>query len=122
MTNERGDFVFVNVPPGTYTIEVTMPAFKTLKRSGVAVSAGEPSRLGALTLEVGGTAETVDVKGEAPVIQAHERRALVHDLDRVGREPADREPQLHALAALAPGVSGTWPTPSGPAAAATPTS
>src|SRR5216683_3758166 len=38
VTNESGDFVFVNMAADTYTIEVTLVAFKTLKQSGVEVS------------------------------------------------------------------------------------
>src|SRR4249919_2760505 len=40
VTNGSGDFVFASVPADTYTIEVTMPSFKSLKRSGLAVSPG----------------------------------------------------------------------------------
>ena len=34
VTNETGDFQFPNIRPDIYTIEISMPAFKTLKRSG----------------------------------------------------------------------------------------
>ena len=34
-TNENGDFVFPNVPGDTYTVEVTLEGFKTLRRAGV---------------------------------------------------------------------------------------
>ena len=34
VTNESGDFVFANVAADTYTIEVTLASFKTLKRVG----------------------------------------------------------------------------------------
>ena len=66
VTSTDGDFVFPNVTADVYTIQVEMPSFKTLRRSGVTVSAGMRVGVGALTLEVGGTTETVDVKGEAP--------------------------------------------------------
>ena len=47
VTNETGDFVFGERRADTYTVEVTMPSFKTLKRSGVSVSPGSrASRLG----------------------------------------------------------------------------
>ena len=39
VTNETGDFVFANVTPGTYTVEVSLESFKTLKRSGIAPGA-----------------------------------------------------------------------------------
>src|SRR4029079_3947088 len=38
VTNESGDFVFPNVTPDTYTVEVTLEGFRTVKRTGVAVS------------------------------------------------------------------------------------
>jgi hypothetical protein len=70
ITDERGDFVFVNMPADTYTVEVSLPSFKLLKRSGVAVSPGSRIAIGTLTLEIGGATETVEVKGEAPQIQS----------------------------------------------------
>ena len=41
VTNETGDYVFPNVTPDTYTVEVTLEAFKTVKRAGIAVSGGD---------------------------------------------------------------------------------
>jgi carboxypeptidase family protein len=38
MTSENGDFVFVNVPTDTYTVEVTMPGFKTPRGAGFGVA------------------------------------------------------------------------------------
>ena len=32
VTNEAGDYVFPNVTPDTYTVEVTMEGFKTIRR------------------------------------------------------------------------------------------
>ena len=71
VTNSTGDFVFVNMVADTYTVEVTLESFKTLKRSGIAVSPGARIAMGTLTIEVGGAAETVEVKGESPQIQAN---------------------------------------------------
>ena len=70
VTNESGDFVFANVSADTYTIEVTLESFKTLQRSGITVSPGARIAIGAMSLEVGGAAETVVVKGEAPQVQS----------------------------------------------------
>ena len=41
VTSGTGDFVIAGILPDTYTVEVTMPGFKTLTRQGVAVSGGE---------------------------------------------------------------------------------
>lgn len=70
VTNATGDYVFPNVSPGTYTVEVTMSGFKTLKRAGVAVSGGDRVSVGVLSIEVGGMSEVVDVKAEVPLVQA----------------------------------------------------
>ena len=69
-TNENGDFVFPNVPGDTYTVEVTLEGFKTLRRAGVLVSPGDRVVVPTMTLTVGGLGETVNVKAEAPMIQA----------------------------------------------------
>ena len=71
VTTDSGDFVFVNMVADTYTVEVTLQSFKTLKRSGIAVSPGARIAMGTLTLEIGGAAETVEVRSEAPQIQAN---------------------------------------------------
>jgi hypothetical protein len=70
VTNETGDYVLPNITPDTYTIEISMPGFKTLKRTGVSVSGGDHLAVGSLVIEVGGATETVDVTAEAPLIQA----------------------------------------------------
>ncbi|MPY91234.1 MAG: hypothetical protein GEU99_25400 [Luteitalea sp.] len=105
VTSATGDFVFVNVSSGTYTIEVEMPSFKTLKRSGISVSAGERVAVGALTLEIGGADEIVNVRGEAPLIQATTgERSFTISTEAVENLPiASRS--FTALSDLAPGVS-----------------
>ena len=106
LSNETGDFVFVNVPADTYTVEVSLDGFKSLRRLGVPVSAGDRVAVGTLTIEVGGASETVDVRGEAPVIQANSgERSFTVATDSVENLPiANRS--FTALATLAPGVNG----------------
>ena len=107
VTDTNGDFVFVNLRADTYTIEVSMPSFNTLKRSGLQVSPGERVAIGPLVLEVGGTTEVVDVKAEAPMVQSTSaERSFTIATDAVTNLPiAGRA--FTQLAALAPGVTGT---------------
>jgi len=70
VTNETGDYVFPNVTPDTYTVEVSMEGFKTLRRQGVQVSGGDRVAIGTQTIEVGGAAETVNVTAEAALVQS----------------------------------------------------
>src|SRR5689334_18964808 len=50
-TNEQGVFTFVNVPPDTYTIAVTMQGFKPAKQAGISVSPGDRLSIGTFTIE-----------------------------------------------------------------------
>ncbi|HEV3215007.1 MAG TPA: TonB-dependent receptor, partial [Vicinamibacterales bacterium] len=107
VTNTTGDFVFPNVTADTYTIQVEMPSFKTLKRPGVDVSPGSHVAVGTLTIEVGGASEVVTVTGEAPMIQAASgERSFTVSTEAVTNLPlANRS--YDALLALAPGVNST---------------
>src|SRR6185503_16395716 len=70
ITNSTGDFVIPNVTADTYTVEMAMPEFKTLRRPGVAVSGGDRVDLGELQIAIGGTTETVTITTETPLIQS----------------------------------------------------
>src|SRR5215831_3846386 len=70
VTNASGDYVFPNITADTYTVEVTLEGFHTVSRAGVVVSAGERVSVPVLTLEPGGTQETVNVIAQSPMVQA----------------------------------------------------
>ena len=104
-TNENGDFTFPNVSPDRYTLQVTMEGFKTLKRTGVVISAGDRTSIGTLAIEVGGLTDTVQVKAESPIVQARSgERSFTVDREAVENLPiASRS--FTQLAILAPGVT-----------------
>ena len=114
VTNETGDYVLPNITPDTYTVEVSMQGFKTLKRSGVAVSGGDRVAVGGLVIEVGGASETVDVTAEAPLIQASSgERSFTVTTESVENLPLSNR-NFASLTQLTPGVTGTttrviWP-------------
>ena len=66
ISTTSGDFVFPNVPPDTYTVEIAHMGFKTHRRTGVAVSPGDRVGLGPITIEIGALTEAVTVRAEAP--------------------------------------------------------
>ena len=68
-TNDGGDFIAPNLPPGTYTIRVELQGFKVLEKSDVVLSATDRLNAGAFELELGGTAETVNVSAGAGELQ-----------------------------------------------------
>src|ERR1035437_5718956 len=69
VTNDSGDYVFPNVTADTYTVEVTAKSFKTWRRTGIVVTGADRVGVPPLTLEVGGTAETVTVSAEGALVQ-----------------------------------------------------
>lgn len=109
--NTAGDFVIPNVPPDTYTIQVSRDGFKSLKRGGIAVSAGDRVGLGSLTLEIGSITESVTVTGEAPLLQTQsaERSATITTKEVQNVPLASRT--FSNLIAVVPGVAGTAQQP-----------
>lgn len=53
VTDVRGTFTRANVAPGTYTVEVSMPGFRTMRRTGFFVDGGTRNA-GVLVLEAAG--------------------------------------------------------------------
>jgi hypothetical protein len=108
ITNATGDFVVPNVTPDTYTVEVAMPGFSSTVRPGVAVSGGDRVSVGALTLSVGGTSETVTVKSEAPLIQSQSgERSFRVTTAEVENLPIGTGRNFATFTSLTPGVVGT---------------
>jgi hypothetical protein len=107
VSGTSGDFVFPNVTADTYTVQVDMPSFRTLRRAGVAVSPGSIVTLGTLTIDVGGTSEVVTVTAEVPLVQAASgERSFTISTESVSNLPlANRT--FESLLALAPGVAVT---------------
>ena len=96
-----------NITPDTYTVEVSMQGFKTLKRTGVSVSGGDRVAVGGLVIEVGGASETVDVTAEAPLIQASSgERSFTVTTESVENLPLSNR-NFASLTQLTPGVTGT---------------
>jgi carboxypeptidase family protein len=105
ITDGRGDFVFPNLTADTYTIQIEMPSFKTLRRSGLILSPGSTVAVGALTIEIGGATEVVTVKGESPLVQtATGEKSFSIDPAMSAALPLNNRSYL-ALLVLAPGVN-----------------
>jgi hypothetical protein len=64
-SNERGDYQFLQVPPGTYTLTTEAAGFATVRKEGIVLLVNTPATLDFM-LQVGKTETTVDVRGEAP--------------------------------------------------------
>jgi hypothetical protein len=67
-TSETGDFLFLNIPPGEYTLTVESAGFKRYVQNPVEVQVALASRQN-VSMSVGGTTEEVTVTTQAPIIQ-----------------------------------------------------
>jgi hypothetical protein len=110
-TGTSGDFVIANVAPDSYTLQIELAGFKTIKRSGITISAGDRVGLGTLTMEVGGLSESVTVEAESPLVQTQSgERSFTVSTKSVESLPISNRSFVQ-LATLAPGVAGTGNNP-----------
>jgi hypothetical protein len=75
-----------------------MPSFRTLRRTGIAVSSGSIVGLGTITIDVGGTAEVVTVTAETPLVQTASGERSFTVVTSVGEQPAAQQPHLRFAA------------------------
>jgi outer membrane receptor protein involved in Fe transport len=68
VTTDAGLYNFTGLPVGTYDVAVETSGFKTAKKAGVRLAVGAVATLD-FTLEVGATAETVEVTSQLPVVE-----------------------------------------------------
>jgi hypothetical protein len=67
VTNERGEYVFAAIDPGTYAVKATLQGYKTIDRGAIRIGTQQFLTLD-LTMEVGSITENVTVTGQAPLI------------------------------------------------------
>jgi len=102
-TDSSGNYTFVNIVPGKYKVEAEKSGFKKYVREDVLVQIESGIRVD-IAMQVGAQTETVEVTGEAPLLQPEtnslgqvvEQRSVT-ELPLNGRNPL-------ALVALIPGV------------------
>ena len=89
VTNAEGDFVIPNITADTYTLQVAMPSFKVMKRTGLQVSAGARIALGAVTIEVG-PAPKSGVRARRPSFRPRRSEVLRDRTESVASLPPGR--------------------------------
>ncbi len=68
-SSATGDYLFTNLNPGGYSLDVTAASFQHLTRTGVTVLVGQTVAVD-LILTSGGDQQSVTVTGDAPLLQA----------------------------------------------------
>jgi len=104
-SNESGNYVFPDLPPGTYRVTAELTGFKRASRSGVDVVVNTTSRID-LDLQAGDVSETITVEAETPILQT-ERADTGRKLETVLVEnmPLGTNRNFQNLLNLVPGTT-----------------
>ena len=105
-TDNAGNYRFITLPPGTYSVTFTLPGFRRVVREGVVLTGAFVAPVDA-RLEVGGLEETVMVTGVAPLVDVvSNRQQTVLTTEEINTLPGS----ANVLTAMqyVPGVQGNW--------------
>ena len=102
ITDDKGVYRFPALPPGTYEVTATLQGFTPAKVGGAAIVLGKLLTID-LTLAVGGVAESVQVTGEAPLIDVKQNAGFATiQKDTIDRIPKGRD--FQTVLKTAPGT------------------
>jgi len=111
-SDTTGKYIITLLPPGDYTVSVEAAGFRKLVQSGITLQINQQAQVD-LTLQLGQVSETVEVTGQAPLLESESsslgtvvNQKLVNQLPLNGRN-------FIQLATLSPGVNGVGYSASG---------
>ena len=67
VSDDRGLYRIVNLPPGTYVVTYTLQGFNVVKRDGIELTGSFTAQID-VDLAVGGLTETITVTGASPIV------------------------------------------------------
>ncbi|HYK91844.1 MAG TPA: carboxypeptidase-like regulatory domain-containing protein, partial [Acidobacteriota bacterium] len=108
-TNAEGIYAFPRIPVGTYELRVEMKGFKTSVRSNIVLELNQRARID-VQMEIGGTAESIEVTGAAPLLNTETTivGAVIPSNSIINTPLVTRN--YISLTLLAPGVTATDPS------------
>lgn len=105
-TNAEGDYTAPLLPPGDYAVAVSAPGFKAFSQTGIRVQIQQQARVD-VALQVGAVSESVQVKGDAAVVEATSSSVgKVVDNKRIADLPLNTR-NVYSLVNLTPGLAGS---------------
>jgi hypothetical protein len=116
VTSARGTYVFLDVPPGTFTLMASMPSFKKWAQEKIILGAGKVIEINPV-LQLGAIEETVTVIAASPIVDA-KTSTVDSRLERelINKLPTSRD-AFYDLSLTTPGMfdhgsNGGWlPSP-----------
>jgi hypothetical protein len=106
-TNGSGNYVFADMPPGTYSVSAEVSGFKKEMRKGISLQVNMSQRVD-IQLQPGSITEIIEVTAEAPVLQTDRSdtgRNLEQDV--IQNLPLSTNRNFQSLLNLVPGVAYT---------------
>jgi hypothetical protein len=96
VSNGSGYFTITAVQPGSYSVNIEAPGFKSWTQTGIVFSQGDSKTLPNIKLEVGKVTETVEIKAGADVVIPDNsevsttiNQQLIEDVPIVGRDAGE---------------------------------
>lgn len=110
VTDQGGEFRFLSLPPGTYTLNAELTGFQRVERSNIIVGLDQTVTL-PLTLTIAGVAQAVTVTATSPTVDITSTTGgIVATADVFNNLPIARN--IYAITDLAPGVTSDAVGPS----------
>lgn len=105
-TNESGNYVFADLPPGTYSVTVEQTGFKKETRTDVAVTINTTARVD-MRLQPGNVTETVEVSGAALPLLTTDRAdtGMQLSVTQAANLPLGTQRNFQSLLNLVPGTT-----------------
>jgi outer membrane receptor protein involved in Fe transport len=103
VTNSNGEYLFLEIPVGTYSLQIEQAGFKKFLHRGVELHLNDVLNVDA-ALQVGGSNQVVEVTGEPPVVDTTSTQlgAVVNSRDATELPLNQRD--VYQLLQLQPGV------------------
>jgi hypothetical protein len=102
-TTDSGDYVFINLMPGSYRVVASARGFNRLARVGITIVTGKTATVD-LKLTLGSERETVTVNEDAPLLQSAASNIATNIPGRVVEAMPLNTRNFVQLVSLAPGV------------------
>ena len=107
VTDGQGRYTIVDLRPGTYKINFTLPGFSTVVREGIELLANFTATIN-IDLKVGALEETVTVAGASPVVDVQQASKVVTlTRDLIDSLPTSRN--IMSVGQLVPGIRQAIP-------------
>jgi hypothetical protein len=102
-SGDNGEYIFIEVPVGTYEIDVTQAGFKRFVRKDIVLNLNEVLSVD-IALQLGGSTETVEVTGAPPVVDTSSTQLGAIVNDRASTQLPLNQRDVYQLLQLQPGV------------------